>query len=175
MLNEHPNLIKRAYATPSLRQNILNAGMIHLYCDFSGHDERKECGIACCYVHNQTIKVSAKKVPYEHVGDSVYGECLAILYSLELLGEELRGAVSEQRPKAALLLTDYSRITRLLSSNSSSKPIYEEMRNRIIAACNDLKTKYPDIEVRVKYISKHKMNNALHMLAHIAARKSIGK
>jgi hypothetical protein len=175
MVYEHQILIERAYASPSLRQNILNASKIHLYCDFSGHDEHKFCGLACCFIHNKTIKVSAKKVSFEHLGDSVYGELLAILYSLEILGEELRGVLSEQRPKSALLLTDYSRIAKLLSSNHFSKPIYEEIRNRITLTQNDLKLKYPDVEVRVKYISKHKKNNALHKLAHIAARKSIGK
>ncbi|MFC5528225.1 hypothetical protein [Cohnella yongneupensis] len=172
---KHQSLINRAYASPSLRQNILNAGMICLYCDFSGHDEHNFCGLACCFVHNKTIKVYAKKVPFEYIGNSVYGELLAILYSLEILGEELRDVLSDHRPKIALLYTDYSRIAQLLSSIHHSKPIYEEIGNRIAITHNDLEIRYPGVEVRVKYISKHKKNNALHKMAHIAARKTIGK
>jgi hypothetical protein len=172
---EHQTLIKRAYASPSLRQNILNAGIIYLYCDFSGHDEHKYCGLACCFVNNRTIKVTAKKVSFEHPGDSVYGELLAIHYSLEILGEELRDALFDHLPKFALLFTDYSRIDQLFSSNHFSKPIYEEIGNRIAVTLNDMKIRYPGVEVRVKYISKHKKNNALHKMAHIAARKTIGK
>ncbi|RKP49878.1 hypothetical protein D7Z26_18795 [Cohnella endophytica] len=166
-----PNLIKRAYATPSLRQNIFNKGMIFLYCDYSGDDVHKDCGLACCFVNNRTINVIAKKIAFEHQGDSVYGELLAIAYSLESLGE----ALSEHRPKSVVLFTDCSCIARLLSKNHFSKPYYEEIRNQITASLMELKMRFPEVEVRAKYISNHKKNNVLHKMAHIAARKVIGK
>jgi hypothetical protein len=34
---------------------------------------------------------------------------------------------------------------------------------------------FPEFQVSIKYISKHKKNNALHRLAHNAARKVIGR
>jgi len=166
-----PTLIKRAYATPSLRQNIFNKGMIYLYCDYSGDDVHKDCGLACCFVYNKTIHVIAKKITFEHRGDSVYGELLAIAYSLESLGE----ALSEHRPKSVVLFTDCSCIARLLLRSHFTKLFYEEIRNQITTSLDELKIRFPEVEVRVKYISKHKKNNALHKMAHIAARKVIGK
>lgn len=171
-MNYHnQSLIQKAYETPSLRQNILNSGMIYLYCDFSGHDEQKYGGLACCMVNAKTIQVSAEKIPFDYPGDSVYGELLAIQYSLEMLGK----ALSQHSAKSALLYTDYSRIARLLFSNNYTKPIYEEARNRITNSLNSLKSSYPEVGVNVKYISRHKKNNALHQMAHLAARKTIGK
>lgn len=165
-------LIKRAYAAPCLRQNIYNKGMIHLYCDYSGHEKRTDCGIACCLVYNRTIQVSAEKIRFEPIGDSVYGELLAITYSLEILGE----ALTEHRPKIAIVFTDCSCIARLLSKDQFSKPSYEEITNQITVTLTKLQIRFPDVEVRVKVMnSKHKRNNALHRMAHVAARKVIGK
>ncbi|QJD82998.1 hypothetical protein [Cohnella herbarum] len=166
-------LVKRAYATPSLRQNMMNSGMICMYSDFSGQKETNDCGIACCWVYRRNIYVDSKQVTVEQIGDSVHGELLAIVYSLEILGETL--AEMETRPKIAMLYTDCSCIARLISKDSHLKPQYEEMRNQITATINGLKMFFPEISVRVKYISNHKKNNALHKIAHVAARKAIGK
>ncbi|WP_239616503.1 hypothetical protein [Cohnella mopanensis] len=165
------HLIKQAYASPSLRQNILNKGMICLYCDFSGHEKREDGGIACCLVYNRTIQVSAEKIVFEPIGDSVYGELLAIRYSLDIL----RRALPEHRPRIANVLTDCRYIARLLLKQKYPKPYYEEIINQIAATLDELKINYPEIAVSVRYLSKHKKNNALHKIAHIAARRAIGK
>ncbi|QGQ96572.1 hypothetical protein EHS13_17630 [Paenibacillus psychroresistens] len=167
----HQTLIKRAYAIPILRQIIINKGTIYLYCDFSGHDDVKYCGLACCLVYNRAINVTAKKISFEHLGDSIYGELLAIFYSLDILGEVL----NEYLPKFAVLYTDCSCITRLLLKNHTSKPLYQAIRNQITESLDNLKIRFPEVDVTVKYISKHKKNNPLHKMAHIAARKAIGK
>ncbi|WP_127529422.1 ribonuclease H family protein [Paenibacillus kobensis] len=164
-------LMNRAFATPSLRQNILNRGMIYIYCDYSGHQDRKEGGVAYCFVHNRAIYVTAKKIDFEDPGDSVYGELQAILYSLEALEEAFR----MHRPKGTIVFTDYSRIAKLFMASRLSNSRYEEMRNQITAAIEKLKNRFADIEITITYISKHKKNNALHQLAHNAARKVIGK
>lgn len=165
--------VKRAHATPSLRQNMKNSGMICMYSDYSGHEERNDCGLACCWVYRRNIYVDSKQVSFEQIGDSVYGELLAIIYSLEILGDAL--AEMETRPKIAMLYTDCSCVARLISKDRHFKPQYEEMRNQIAATIDELKMIFPEISVRVKYISNHKKNNALHKIAHIAARKAIGK
>lgn len=164
-------LLKRAYATPSLRQNICNKGMIYLYCDYSGQVEQMECGVACCFVYNRSISVTAEKRLVMHAGGSNYGELLAIHYSLNVLNQ----ALEEYRPKFAILYTDCSCIGRLLLNSSLAKPLYGEVRNDILCSLNDLRVRFPEVEVQIKYISKHKKNNALHRMAHNAARKAIGK
>lgn len=163
------SLIKRAYATPPLRQNIFNKGIIYLYSDYSGNLDN-DYGVACCMVYNRDIRVSAEKLLIEHSGGSNYGELLAILYSLDVLKRTL----IEYEPKLAILYSDYHYISRLLFQDYA-KPIYEKVRNDIWDSLYDLKIKFPEVEVRVTYISKHKKNNALHKIAHNAARNAIGK
>ena len=45
----------------------------------------------------------------------------------------------------------------------------------MMTSLQNLKTMFPELQVRVKYIGKHKKNNLLHRMAHNAARKAIGK
>lgn len=164
-------LIKKAYANPCLRQNILNKGMIHLYCDYSGFIAQNDYGVACCFVYNRTINVTAKKLPIKHDEGSNCGELLAIIYSLEILTK----ALSEHQPKFAIIFTDCSRIEQILSRNYFSNPFYENVRDEILDSLNNLKMTFPGVEVRIKYISKHKKNNSLHRMAHNAARQAASK
>lgn len=160
-------LIKKAYANPSLRQNILNKGMIFLYCDYAGFVKQNHYGVACCMVYNRTINVSAKKFLIEQDRGSNYGELLAIVYSLEILAK----ALSEHQPKAAIIFTDCSSISRILSEDHFSHPYYENVRDEILSSLTNLKNRFPNVEILVKYISKHKKNNHLHRMAHNASRQ----
>jgi hypothetical protein len=161
-------LINKAYATPSLRQNILNKGMIFIYCDYSGFVSKNAYGVGCCFVYNTTIRVTAKKLYIQQDEGSNYGELLAILYSLEILTK----ALSEHQPKLAFIFTDCSRIEHILSRCAYLGPYYENARSEVLASLNHLKTLFPAVEVKIKYMSKHKQNNPLHRLAHNAAREA---
>lgn len=164
-------LIKKAYTSPSLRQNILNKGMICLYCDYSGFVAQNNYGIACCFVYNRTISITAKKLLIEHDVGSIYGELQAIVYSLEILAK----ALNEHQPKLAILFTDCSCIAKILSKHDFSHPYYENARYEILASMSNLKMMFPEVEVRVKYISNHKKDNVLHRMAHNAARQAATK
>lgn len=164
-------LIKKAYANPGLRQNIFNKGMIFLYCDYSGFVAQNDYGVACCFVYNRTISVTGKKLVIEHDGGSNYGELLAIVYSLEILTK----ALTEHQPKFAVIFTDCSCIAQILSKHYFAHQHYENVRDEILASLHNLKNRYPEVEVKVKYISKHKKNNTLHRLAHNAARQAANK
>lgn len=164
-------LIKKAYSKPSLRQNIINKGMICLYCDYSGFAAQNNYGIACCLVYNRTINVTAKKLQIEQDGGSNYGELQAIIYSLEILAE----ALTEHQPKIAIIFTDCSSIAKILSKPHFSHQYYEQARYEILAAMHNLKNRFPEVEVSVKYISNHKKNNDLHRLAHNAAREAASR
>ncbi|MEC0089863.1 hypothetical protein [Paenibacillus macquariensis] len=159
-------LIKKAYATPSLRQNIFNKGTIFLYCDYAGYVVQNEFGVACCIVYNRTISVTAKKLLIEHDKGSNYGELLAIAYSLELLTK----ALTKHQPKVAIIFTDCSSILRILSKQHFPHHFYENVRNEILASLDHLNNMFPEVKVSVKYISKHKKNNHLHRMAHNEAR-----
>ncbi|OBZ16714.1 MULTISPECIES: hypothetical protein [Bacillales] len=161
-------LINKAYATPSLRQNILNKGMICLYCDYSGFVSKNGFGVGCCFVHNRTIQVTARKLYLVQDEGSDYGELLAILYSLEILTR----ALTEHQPKHAFIFTDCSRIEHFLSRNAFLNPHYEKARSEVLASMHHLKTMFPEVRVEIKYMSKHKQNNPLHRLAHNAAREA---
>ncbi|WP_169083229.1 hypothetical protein [Paenibacillus sp. PL91] len=161
-------LIKKAYDNPSLRQNILNKGMICLYCDYAGFIAQNVYGVACCFVYNRTVQVTAKKLLLEHDEGSNYGELLAILYSIEILTKALK----EHQPKLAFIFTDCSRIDHILSRDRLPNLYYENARVEILASLHRLNMMFPEIEVKVKYMSKHKKNNPLHRLAHNAARQA---
>ncbi|WP_054028000.1 RNase H family protein [Bacillus sp. FJAT-28004] len=161
-------LIKKAYANPGLRQNIVNKGMICLYCDYSGFVAQNNHGAGCCFVFNRTIRVTAQKIRIEHDEGSNYGELLAVIYSLEILST----ALMEYQPKLAIIFTDCSQITKILSKNYFSQSHYEKARDEILASLQHLKVMYPEVEVQIKYMSKHKKNNSLHRLAHNAARQA---
>jgi ribonuclease HI len=169
-------LIKKAYATPPLRGNIVNKGLISLYCDYSGEPKQGTHGVACCYVHNRTIRVTAKKLDVNDHG-SEYGELLAIIYSLEILAEALMELSSEPitSPKLAAVLTDCHFIERILTSTSIEKPLVESSRDQILTSLQHLHSLHPTIRITIRCIGKHKKNNALHRLAHNAARQAIGK
>ncbi len=135
-------LIKKAYAKPSLRQNIVNKGMICLYCDYSGFAAQNNYGIACCFVYNRTINVTAKKLQIEQDGGSNYGELQAIVYSLEILAE----ALTEHQPKLAIIFTDCSSIAKILSKPYFSHPYYEHARYEILASIHHLKNRFPELK-----------------------------
>ncbi|MBB3070763.1 hypothetical protein FHS14_003765 [Paenibacillus baekrokdamisoli] len=168
-------LMKQAYAAPPIRANILNKGMISLYCDYSGYAEQNAHGVACCFVYNRTISVTSKKLNPKYDGGSDYGELLAIVFSLELLTKALMEHQLNSIPKFATIFTDCHCIAKILSKEYFDKQFYEDVRNEILASLDDLQNMFPEIQVKVKYISKHKKNNALHRMAHNAARKAIGK
>ncbi|MDQ6417978.1 hypothetical protein RB620_00880 [Paenibacillus sp. LHD-117] len=161
-------LIKKAYASPSLRQNIVNKGTMFLYCDYAGFASRNVYGAACCTVYNRTVNVAAKKLPVDRDLGSNYGEMLAIALGLETLIAEL----SERQPKIAVIFTDCSRISRILAQDRFAHPQNEQGRNELLAALADLNRLFPDVDVQIKYIGKHKHNNYLHKLAHNAAREA---
>jgi len=161
-------LIKKAYANPRLRQNIVNKSMISLYCDYAGFVAQNKHGAACCLVFNKTIHVSAKKLDLERNMGSNYGELLAIIYSLDLLSS----ALGEHQPKQAMIFTDCSQIAKILSKDYFSHLHDEHAKDTILASLQHLKAAYPEIGVQIKYISKHKKNNTLHRLAHNAARQA---
>ncbi|RED57164.1 hypothetical protein [Cohnella lupini] len=162
--------ISKAYGNPLLRDKIVNAGMITLYCDYSGFVDRSRYSVACCYVHDRFIGISAKRLRMDVDADSNYGELLAVLYSLEILDKWLSDI--DNKPKIAVVYTDCSRIERILGKSESPRPHYARSRNEIIIALNRLRDNYPGVSVRVRYISKHKSNNELHRLAHNAAREA---
>jgi hypothetical protein len=161
-------LIKKAYANPRLRQNILNSGTMYLYCDYAGFSAQHEYGVACCFVYNRSVHVTAKRILLEHDEGSNYGELLAIQYSLDILAK----ALIEHQPKQASIFTDCSRIVPILSRDYFSNPFYENARAEIVASLYHLKKMFPEVEVKIKYMSKHKKNNPLHRLAHNAARQA---
>jgi len=162
--------IKKAIARPSLRQNILNKGTMFLYCDYAGFASRNVYGAACCTVYNRTVNVTAIKLPVEHDLGSSYGEMMAIVHSLDTLAAAL--AEHELKPKKAVIFTDCSRISRLLVQDRFSSIHDEQGRDELLAALANLKRRFPDIDVQIKYISNHKKDNSLHKLAHHAARKA---
>lgn len=164
-------LIKKAFASPSLRKNIVNKGTMFLYCDYAGFASRNVYGAACCTAYNRTVSVTAKKLPVERDQGSNYGEIQAIVLSLETL----TAALLERQPKIAVIFTDCSRISRILAQDRFSQPHDEQGRNELLAALAHLNRFFPEVDVQIKYISKHKKNNYLHRLAHNAAREAASK
>ncbi|MCM3626661.1 hypothetical protein M3194_04695 [Paenibacillus glycanilyticus] len=161
----HNPLVSKAYASPKLRQLILNTGTMFLYCDYSGFASHNVYGAACCTVFNQTISVSATRLPITSDQGSNYGEMMAIIFSLETLAAA--SASLEHQPKIAVIYTDCIRISHLLShSQLQEKP----GRQELLTALANFNRLFPDIVIQIKYISKHKKNNYLHRLAHNAAR-----
>ncbi|PWV99354.1 hypothetical protein DFQ01_11570 [Paenibacillus cellulosilyticus] len=160
--------LRKALSVPSLRQNLLNAGTLFLYCDYAGFASLNVYGAACCMVHNRTVSVSAKKLPIERDQGSIYGEMMAIELSLETLA----AAIVDRQPKVAVIYTDCSRIARLLVQERFAHPHDEEGRNILVSALADLRQRFPSLDVQIKYMSKHKKNNHFHMLAHHAAREA---
>lgn len=161
-------LIKKAYANPRIRQNIFNKGTCFLYCDYAGFAEQNNYGAACCFVYNRTINVTTKKLLIEKDGGSNYGELLAILYSLEILNKSL----SEHQPKFAVIYTDCSSISRILTKSYFPNQDYLNARDDVIASLDHLNKMFPEVQTSIKYISKHKRNNYLHRIAHNAAREA---
>ncbi|MCA0755108.1 hypothetical protein KP806_08615 [Paenibacillus sp. N4] len=161
-------LIKKAYATPALRQNLVNKGTLFIYCDYAGFAERNLYSAACCMVHNRSISITAKKLPFEQDRGSNYGECQAIIYSLEILAK----ALTEQRPKAAVIYTDCSWISRILTNDRFTNPYLEQANAELLDALTRLRAQFSGVEVHIRYIGKHKKNNYFHRLAHLAARQA---
>lgn len=160
-------LINKAFTSPSLRQNILNKSTMFLYCDYAGFASHNVYGAACCMVFNRTVNVTAKKLPVERDQGSNYGEMQAIVLSLEMVA-----AVMVLQPKIAIIFTDCSRILRILAQDRFSHPHDEQGRNEILAALAHLNRLFPQVDVQIKYIGKHKKNNYLHRIAHNAAREA---
>lgn len=161
-------LIKKAFAVPSLRQNIVNKGTMYLYCDYAGFAARNVYGAACCAVYNRTVSVTAKKLTLERDQGSIYGEMMAIALSLETLA----AALAEHRPRSAVIFTDCSRIARLLVQDRFAHPHDEQGRDDLLAALAHFNRLFPEVDVQIKYMSKHRKNNHLHRLAHNAAREA---
>ncbi|GMK45393.1 hypothetical protein PghCCS26_25210 [Paenibacillus glycanilyticus] len=163
-------LVKKAYASPQLRQCLLNKGTMFLYCDYAGFAAHNAYGAACCTVFNRTIRLSAKKLPIFKDYGSNYGEVLAIIFSLDTLTAAY--AELEHPPKIAVVYTDCIRISHLLALQARPQTRNAGARNELTAALDSFNRKFPDINLQIKYISKHKKNNHLHRLAHNAAREA---
>lgn len=161
-------LIRKALTSPSLRQNFMNKGMMFLYCDYAGFTSHNAYGAACCMIYNRTVSITAKKLPIEQDKGSNYGEMMAIVLSLEAL----TAALLEHQPKIAVIFTDCSRISRILVQEHFAHLHDEQGRNKLLAALAKLNRLFPDVDIQIKYISKHKKNNYLHRLAHNAAREA---
>lgn len=161
-------LIKKAYATPGLRQYIVNKGTLFVYCDYAGFTEQNRYGAACCMVYNRSINVTAKKLPLEQDRGSNYGECQAVIYSLEVLSK----ALTEQQPKAAIIYTDCRWISRILTNDRFTNPYHEQANAELLDALSQLHAQFPGVEIHIRYIGKHKKNNHFHKLAHLAARQA---
>ncbi|MDQ0059055.1 RNase H family protein [Paenibacillus harenae] len=161
-------LIKKALANPSLRQHIVNKGTMFLYCDYAGFASRNIYGAACCTAYNRMVSVTAKKLQLERDQGSNYGEMQAIVFSLETLTK----ALLKLQPKIAVIYTDCSRILRILAQDRFSHPHDEQGRNELLAALANLRRLFPEVDVQIKYIGKHKKNNYLHRIAHNAAREA---
>jgi ribonuclease HI len=119
-------------------------------------------------VYNRTVSVTAKKLPVEQDQGSNYGEMMAIVLSLETITATLL----ERQPKIAVIYTDCSRISRILAQDRFKHPHVEQGRNELLAALANLNRLFPDVDVQIKYIGKHKKNNDFHRLAHDAAREA---
>ncbi|WP_336790463.1 hypothetical protein [Paenibacillus sp. MMO-177] len=165
-INNNP-LVKKAYASPKLRQHLLNKGTMFLYCDYAGFPLHKAYGAACCTVFDRTISLSAKKLPISEDHGSNYGEIMAIIFSLETLAAARAGL--EHQPKIAVVYTDCIRIPHLLAHPQAEG---EPGRKELLTALAKFNRRLPDIKLQIKYISKHKKNNCLHRLAHNAAREA---
>nr|WP_243864603.1 RNase H family protein [Paenibacillus castaneae] len=161
-------MVKKTSISPSVRHNIMNTGMVFLYCDYAGFASQNNYGVACSIVYNRTIHVTAKKLIIEHDEGSNYGELLAIVYSLE----QLTTVLKIYQAKAAIIYTDCSSISRILSEHYVRHPYYENARDKVIASLNHLNNMFPNVKININYIRKHKNNNPLHRMAHNAARKA---
>jgi ribonuclease HI len=161
-------LVKKAFASPRLRQNIVNKGTMFLYCDYAGFVSRNVYGAACCMVFNRMVSMTAKKLPITRDQGSNYGEMMAIILSLETLA----AALVEHQPKNAVIFTDCIRISHILAQEQFSHPHEKLGRDELLAALYNLNRMFPEVNVQIKYISKHKKNNYLHRLAHNAARET---
>lgn len=164
-------MIDRAYGIPALRQRLLNPGQMTLYSDYAGDGQRERCGIACCIVHDGRVRVAAEERSFARIGDSVYGELVAVAYSLE----QLREALSDHPAKVAVLFTDCSSVSRIVVRERRSKMNYTEIGGRIDDLLIMLSDKFPQVRVHVRYIGNRKRGNVLHEIAHVAARRAIGK
>ncbi|MUT66150.1 hypothetical protein GOM71_09435 [Paenibacillus sp. NEAU-GSW1] len=162
-------LIKQAYTVTSIRQNIINTGQISLYCDYAGFASLNKYGVACCLVHNRSISVTAKQLHNTEDFGSIYGELQAIAFSLELLAQ----ALQQQQPKIAVIYTDCSTIDLILAKDYFADLRCQTLRDEIQQTIQELKLSRPEVTVIIRYISRHKKNNALHQMAHHAARASI--
>jgi ribonuclease HI len=161
-------IVNKAFSSPSLRQNLMNSGRLFLYCDYAGFASRNVYGVACCSVHNRKVTLSTKKLMIERDRGSNYGEMMAIVFSLE----SLLAALVEVQPKNAIIYTDCSRISRILVQNHFSYPHDEHARDELLATLAILNRQFPNVDVQIKYMSKHKENNDFHRLAHHASRKA---
>ncbi|EFM12240.1 conserved hypothetical protein [Paenibacillus curdlanolyticus YK9] len=161
-------LVKKAYASPKLRQMMVNSGTMFLYCDYAGFASQNVYGAACCMVYNRTVRITAKKLLLEQDFGSSYGEMMAIVHSLELL----KDACLVHQPRIAVIFTDYSRISNMLVQDRFSQIQTEQGRDELLAALSNANRLFPNVDVQIKYISNQKKNNYLHQIAHSAARKA---
>ncbi|CAM3224253.1 RNase H family protein [Paenibacillus lupini] len=161
-------LVKKAFTSPKLRPYILNKGTMFLYCDYAGFASRNVYGAACCMVFNRVISITAKKLPITRDQGSNYGELMAIILSLETLA----AALVEHQPKIAVIFTDCIRISHLLNQEKFSQHVEKQGRDELLSVLDNLKRMYPEVDIQIKYISKHKKNNHLHRLAHNTARET---
>ncbi|GLX66696.1 hypothetical protein [Paenibacillus glycanilyticus] len=168
----HNPLVQKAYANPRLKQNIANSGTMFLYCDYAGFASQNVHGIACCTVFNHSVGLYAKRLPLISDHGSVYGELMAVLFSLETLAASAAAGECEHLPKIAVIYSDCSRISHLLAQEQITHAEVARGREELLAALTRINDSFPRLRVQIKYISRHKQNNYLHRLAHNAAREA---
>ena len=120
----------------------MNKRMISLYCDYSGYAKQNAHGVACCFVYNRTINVTAKRLQLDYDRGSDYGELLAI-DSLELLTIALSEHQADPLPAFSVIFTDCHCVRKILSIQYFEKPYYEQVSNEIMTALQNLKTMFP--------------------------------
>ncbi|WP_308639407.1 hypothetical protein [Paenibacillus silvisoli] len=173
-------LIKQAYAKPAVRAHLVHSGMMSLYCDFSG-TERHIHGVACAIVFNRTVRVQAARLEHPYSLGSDYGELQAIRFSLELLASELAEERPNQAaPRSAAVFTDCRNASRLLAERDfaasadaasfSDDSRYDDACQAIRAQLEQLKLDHPRMSFSINYLHRGKEGNALHRMAHNAAR-----
>ncbi|RAP76082.1 hypothetical protein [Paenibacillus montanisoli] len=169
-------LTKQAYATPAVRASLVHSGMMSLYCDYSGSEQHLH-GVACAVVFNRSVRVHANRLEHDYSLGSDYGELLAIRFSLELLANELANGRLQlsPAPRCAVIFTDCRSASRLLAKCDFADSSYANACNEIHILLERLKLAYPHFDVAIRYMHHRKAGNALHRMAHNAARACIGK
>ena len=151
-----------------------NKSLITVFCDASCDESNNSVGLGVIVVGmgKYIIATELKRVA---IADPLFGELLAIEYSLKSLSELLESnTFAVDNLERVIIYSDCDIIKRLLSKTVSSKPLYTELIDEIIDLLQKLSTTYENTAFSVKYIGRRK-KISYYNAAHAAARKVIGK